>query len=192
MFNGCLTRVKQPLNCYMSLIISCYSRCAGIVALGLQASKEENKSLTTTDVKNIMRNTAIHDSYTDGANVSHFGNGKINALAGLGDIVGKTMAYADKYVLRFEMDKHENLNIKVMDGRTNYLANCDEMQVIIINIADPNYSYHETFSSCEANISLNPYFFPKGIYSIAVLLHDKTNGAHTVISSKFYKDSGVN
>ena len=62
---------------------------AGIVALWLQAAKETNKSLTTTDVKNVMKNTAINDSYTTtGANASHFGNGKINALAGIKAILG--------------------------------------------------------------------------------------------------------
>ena len=62
---------------------------AGVVALWLQAAKESNKSMTTTDIKNVMKNTAINDSYTTtGANASHFGNGKINALAGIKAILG--------------------------------------------------------------------------------------------------------
>ena len=58
---------------------------AGIVALWLQAAKEVGKSLTVNDVKTIMQETAIRDSYvTTGANASHFGvNGKIDALAGI-------------------------------------------------------------------------------------------------------------
>ncbi len=63
---------------------------AGIVALWLQAANtEEGKQnypngLTVNDVKEIMKETAIHDAYTDGgANASHFGNGKIDALAGI-------------------------------------------------------------------------------------------------------------
>ena len=63
---------------------------AGIVALWLQAANTtEGKQnypngLTVNDVKNIMKETAIHDSFTDtGANASHFGNGKIDALAGI-------------------------------------------------------------------------------------------------------------
>ena len=67
---------------------------AGIVALWLQASLEENakhKNLTVNDVKNIMRETAISDSYTTtGANASHFGHGKIDALAGIQYILGTT------------------------------------------------------------------------------------------------------
>ena len=57
---------------------------AGIVALWLQAAKSVNMDLTVNDVKNIMRQTAINDNYTTtGANASHFGNGKIDALAGI-------------------------------------------------------------------------------------------------------------
>lgn len=65
---------------------------AGIVALWLQASMEEgaaHKNLTVNDVKNIMRETAINDAFTTtGANASHFGNGKIDALAGIQYILG--------------------------------------------------------------------------------------------------------
>ena len=65
---------------------------AGIVALWMQASLEANaqhKNLTVNDVKEIMRETAITDSYTTtGANASHFGYGKINALAGIQYILG--------------------------------------------------------------------------------------------------------
>ena len=65
---------------------------AGIVALWMQASLEdgaEHKNLTVNDIKEIMKETAIHDQWTDGgANASHFGNGKINALAGIEYILG--------------------------------------------------------------------------------------------------------
>ena len=62
---------------------------AGIVALWLQAANEVDKQLTNDDVKEIMKETAIHDSYTTtGPNASHFGQGKINALAGVQYILG--------------------------------------------------------------------------------------------------------
>ena len=67
---------------------------AGIVALWLQASLDENaahKNLTVNDVKAIMEATAINDSYTTtGANASHFGKGKIDALAGIQYILGSS------------------------------------------------------------------------------------------------------
>jgi len=62
---------------------------AGIVALWLQAAKEVGKELTVSDVKTIMRETAITDDFTTtGANASHFGYGKIDALVGLASILG--------------------------------------------------------------------------------------------------------
>ena len=57
---------------------------AGIVALWMQAATECDKQLKLSDVKNIMAETAIRDSWvTSGPNASHFGNGKIDALAGI-------------------------------------------------------------------------------------------------------------
>ena len=56
---------------------------AGIVALWLQAANSVGKTLTVNEVKDIMEQTAITDSYTSGANASHFGKGKIDALAGI-------------------------------------------------------------------------------------------------------------
>lgn len=54
---------------------------AGIVAQWLQQARENGIDLTVSDVKNIMRGTAIHDDYTTtGDNATHFGHGKINAL----------------------------------------------------------------------------------------------------------------
>lgn len=56
---------------------------AGIVALWLQAAQSVGKDLTVNDVKEIMEQTAITDIYTSGTNASHFGKGKIDALAGI-------------------------------------------------------------------------------------------------------------
>lgn len=62
---------------------------AGIVALWLQAAREEGKTMTTSDIKEVMAETAIQDSWTTtGPNASHFGNGKINALGGIEYILG--------------------------------------------------------------------------------------------------------
>ncbi len=65
---------------------------AGIVALWLQASKVKGArytNLTVNKVKEIMRATAITDTWTTtGSNHTHFGGGKINALAGLQMVLG--------------------------------------------------------------------------------------------------------
>lgn len=57
---------------------------AGVVALWMQAANECGHQLTHSEVKQIMAETAIHDYWTDsGPNATHFGNGKIDALAGI-------------------------------------------------------------------------------------------------------------
>ena len=68
----------------MSGTSMCTPAVAGIVALWMQAAVESGKTFTLSEVKNIMKETAIRDSWvTEGANASHFGNGKIDALAGI-------------------------------------------------------------------------------------------------------------
>ena len=63
---------------------------AGIVALWMQAATQCGHQLTHSEVKTIMAETAIHDYWTDsGENVTHFGNGKIDALAGIEYILRK-------------------------------------------------------------------------------------------------------
>lgn len=94
-YNGDLV-VNSSTNpyAYMEGTSMATPTAAGIVALWLQASQSDNakseykNSLTVNKVKQIMAQTAIHDSYTDtGANASHFGNGKIDALAGIAEIL---------------------------------------------------------------------------------------------------------
>ncbi len=63
---------------------------AGIVALWLQVANECGQQLSLSEVKSIMQETAIRDSWvTSGSNASHFGNGKIDALAGVEYILRK-------------------------------------------------------------------------------------------------------
>lgn len=52
---------------------------AGITCLFLQA----NPQLTPAQIKTVMKETAITDSYVTGTYASHFGQGKIDALAGV-------------------------------------------------------------------------------------------------------------
>jgi hypothetical protein len=57
---------------------------AGIVALWMQAATDCGKQLTLSEVKQIMQETAIKDEWVmNGPNATHFGNGKIDALAGV-------------------------------------------------------------------------------------------------------------
>ena len=77
--------INHPTYPYgrMSGTSMCTPAVAGIVALWMQAGAECGKQFTVSEVKNIMKETAIHDTWTDGANATHFGNGKIDALAGI-------------------------------------------------------------------------------------------------------------
>lgn len=73
---------------------------AGIVALWLQAAQSVGKDLTVNDVKDIMEQTAITDYYsTNGPNASHFGRGKIDALAGVQYILGTPGPVSKSYAL---------------------------------------------------------------------------------------------
>ena len=89
---------------------------SGIVALWLQAAKETNVSLTTTEVKNIMKQTAIKDEFTSGPNASHFGNGKIDALAGINAILDKTRKAPELSVIVDDFYNKLTINCK-MDGQ---------------------------------------------------------------------------
>lgn len=68
---------------YMSGTSMATPVAAGIVALYLQA----NPALTTDDVKALIRRTATTDHYTTTAHPERFGCGKINALAGIAQLV---------------------------------------------------------------------------------------------------------
>ena len=75
--------VNNPTSPYglMSGTSMATPMAAGIVALWMQAATECGKQLTPGEVKTIMKETAIRDSWvTDGPHATHFGNGKIDAL----------------------------------------------------------------------------------------------------------------
>ena len=68
---------------YMSGTSMATPVAAGVVALYLQAEP----SLTVDDVKGLIQETAIQDSYTS-SHAERFGVGKINALGGVAQLVG--------------------------------------------------------------------------------------------------------
>ena len=99
---------------------------SGIMALWLQAANEVGKTLTQSRVKEIMRRTASHDYYTVlGSGASHFGNGKIDAIAGIHYI---TDGVLDMYDTAYNDTKIIVNSDTVMDvmlcGRTLYKDNC--------------------------------------------------------------------
>ena len=97
---------------------------AGVVALWLQAAASVNKTLTVKQVKEIMRRTAIHDYYTEGPNASHFGHGKIDALAGIRFILGKTLDLEDNACNEVKISQNNDSTVNAMlYGRTLYKDN---------------------------------------------------------------------
>ena len=93
---------------------------AGIVAQWLQAAQSVGKDLTVNDVKDIMRRTAINDAFTTtGANATHFGQGKIDALAGIQYITGNGISLADNAYNDTKINRNAGTTTKVMlYGRT--------------------------------------------------------------------------
>lgn len=90
--------VNHPSNPYVSMQGTSMATptAAGIVAQWLQAAKEADTTLTANQVKDIMRRTAVNDYYTmEGPNASHFGQGKIDAQAGIHYILSRTIEFAD-------------------------------------------------------------------------------------------------
>ncbi|MBQ9575932.1 MAG: S8 family serine peptidase [Muribaculaceae bacterium] len=116
--------INNPLYPYgrMSGTSMCTPTVAGIVALWMQAAAECGKQFTLSEVKEIMKETAIRDSWvTSGPNASHFGNGKIDALAGIEYILDN---YHDFTV--GDVDHDGAINISDVTTLIGYLLNNDK------------------------------------------------------------------
>lgn len=118
---------------------------AGIVALWLQACQEMGIAATTSYIKEVMAETAIHDQYTDGgANASHFGNGKIDALAGIQYILGLTggTITVDPTELTF-------------GGSDLWAGNSQSLTVVVTNTTDE--ALQLTIAGLNASLSGTPF-----------------------------------
>ena len=112
---------------------------AGIVALWLQASMDESavmKNLTVSKVKEIMMNTAIRDDYvTTGINANHFGNGKINALAGINVILGNNGNALTDGIVSLSKDKINEKTIpqKIYNLQGQQVSKLNSRGIYIVN-----------------------------------------------------------
>lgn len=114
---------------------------AGIVALWLQACQEKGISATTSYIKEVMAQTAIKDNWvTNGANASHFGNGKIDALAGLKYILG--VISVDPTELTF-------------GGSDFYAGHSESKTVTVTNNTEE--ALHLTIAGLNASLSGTPF-----------------------------------
>ena len=136
---------------------------AGIVALWLQAAQEVGKTMTTSEIKNIMKETAINDNYTTtGANASHFGNGKIDALAGIKMILGASggpTITATPQVLNFEgyatQTYTQEVTIKGVNLSSNIRATLTDTHGVF-SIDKTTFSQNEAANGVTMTITWHP------------------------------------
>ena len=135
---------------------------AGIVALWLQAATELGLSLTTSDVKNIMKYTAIKDKFTNGKNASHFGNGKIDALAGIKAIVDPELAI-----------KHDDYYNKLFVNFKTFVCPCT-VSVSCLNDLYPKEVAREIIKNYNDTLTFNTDYWERGDYYIEIKYGNKT------------------
>lgn len=159
---------------------------AGIVALWLQAAQSVGKDLTVNDVKDIMEQTAINDSYTTtGANASHFGKGKIDALAGIQYILASSSSpfiMASPTSIDFtgnyssDMSKTETVTVRGMNLETG----------ITVTLNDPSgiYSVSSTdipLSVAESGADISVTWTPTSIGTTSATITLSSSGAEDVV-----------
>ena len=136
---------------------------AGIVALWMQAAKEVGKNMTVNDIKEVMRATAINDYYTtSGPNASHFGNGKIDALAGIQYILnvsGEPTIKATPTSLSFEgyatMTYTKTVNVKGVKLDDNITATLTDANHVYA-IDKSNITVAEATNGVDITVTWSP------------------------------------
>lgn len=100
---------------------------AGIIALWLEA----NPNLSVADIKEIIAETSIQDSFTNGLNREHFGpNGKIDAYAGLQYLLHKNVPQ------KGDVDGDGFVNIGDITQLIYYLLNGEPAGMFYTSAAD--------------------------------------------------------
>ena len=146
----------------------------GAVVLWMQAANELGKSLTVRDVKEVMQATAIHDEFTEGVNGSHFGNGKLDVLAGLqyilsnyADTISDTIPDIKKPILSVSADTL-SFSAKLGESAAQKLkvSGIDLIDSVHVSVMDSLGvfsvdSLHTSFIASESGDSIEILFTPK-------------------------------
>lgn len=165
---------------------------SGIVALWMQAATEKGKTLSLPEVKNIMKETAIRDNYvTSGSNASHFGNGKIDALAGVQYIL-ENDTYSDPMIAASSTDVQINTQPNEAKTQTINVVGISLTEGITMTINDPSNVFTVALGSVAGlgasgtqEISstggkLNITYSPRAVGSHTGTITLTSNGAETV------------
>ena len=128
---------------------------AGVVALWLQAAADMGKTLSNSDIKEIIRNTSDNDEFTENS-PERFGEGKINAYKGLLYVLG---LYTGIPALSKEQPKGVNFSVQ---GNMVYANGAvDGTEVTLYNLQ--GVAVKQTTVQGGA-ISLET--LPKGVYAL--------------------------
>ena len=160
---------------------------AGIVALWMQAAKSVNMDLTVNDVKTIMEQTAISDSYTTGANASHFGKGKIDALAGIRYILSSSNAPTIT-ASRSSIDFSANYEPDFIKTETITVNGFNLEADITITLNDPSGDFSVSTQSipmatAESGVDVTVTWTPSTIGESVATLTLSSSGADDVVIS---------
>lgn len=157
---------------------------AGIVALWLQAAKEVGHELTTSEVKTIMKETAINDTWTTtGSNHTHFGNGKIDALAGIKYILN-TWGSTDPTLSVDSTALHFSGNLNQTTTKTVTVTKAHLAGNVTATISGTNSSVFSvspaTIASADGTAELTVGFTPTALGTFTGTLTLSSDGAQSV------------
>ena len=113
---------------YMSGTSMATPAAAGVVALWLQAALDKGKTLTSADIKDIIKHSADKDEFTE-KSPERFGDGKINAYKGLLYVLG-----IDTKIPTLSKDQPKDVNFRVAGDIVYTDGAEDGIEVTVYNL----------------------------------------------------------